>query len=84
MDAGNLLGLDLGGRGLKFAGDYSEVGCFSYSSGGLKGKVFYGTGGTIQQMKQDVSLRKFRPNGYDCSTEGKWHSFFTIFYNRKA
>ena len=74
--------MDLGGRGLNFARDFKVTfGCFSFSRGGLKGIVFYGTGGTIEQMKEDVSPGKFRPNGYDCPTEGKCHSsvpFHTI------
>jgi hypothetical protein len=71
MEAATRLGLNKGGFGYDFVGVYSEVGCFSYISGTYKGTVFYGTGGTIQQMKEDVPVAKFRPNGYDCSTEGK-------------
>ena len=71
MDAAKRLDLDLGGEGYTFVGDYSEVGCYAYASGMLKGLAFYGTGGTIQQMQEALTAPKYRPNGYDCLAEGK-------------
>ena len=71
--------MDAGGFGYSFVGDYSEVGCFSYRIGRFDGSVFYGTGGTIQQIQENVSGTKYRPKGYDC-LEGKC---FFVLYNLK-
>ena len=77
LDAGKSLGLNLGSAHFPFVGDYSEVGCFS-KGGSVKGSVFYGTGGSIHEMKQNVSGGKFRPKGYDCLTTGRSYYIFNI------
>ena len=69
--AGSNLGLTLGTSRFRLEGNYSEVGCFAYSTGYFTGSVFYGTGGTIEQMENDLIAPKFRPQGYDCDGEGK-------------
>ena len=83
MDAGKRLGLKLGFSHSQYSipfecspSECGDVGCWSFKNGGmLKGSVFYGTGGTTEQMKQDPSPHetlgsKFRPNGHDCLITG--------------
>ena len=65
-DIAKNLGLSLGGEGYSFAGDFSVKGCYAYSSGKYAGKVYYGTGGTTEQMKKSVSGQAHRLAGYDC------------------
>jgi hypothetical protein len=43
-------GLEVGGSGYSFAGEYFQVGCYAYNTGGLDGHAFFGTGGSVQQM----------------------------------
>ena len=81
LNAGKSLGLNIGHADFTFVGDYSEVGCFVYTSGSFKGSVFYGTGGEIHQMKQDVSGGKFRPQGYDCLTTGRSYYIYLRFHS---
>ena len=80
-DAGSRLGLQLGG-GTEFAGghypfakDYYEKGCHVYTRGPLANMVFFGTGGTQDQMKTNLyriyEKTMYRPGGHDC--EGKIH-----------
>ena len=59
-------------EGITFAGagNYTTKGCYAYSSGTYKGKVYYGTGGTPDQMKSSLSGNKYRPAGYDCNKSG--------------
>ena len=50
-----------------FAGSHFIYGCYAYKNGPYNGRMFYGTGGNLEQMKeapwnQDV----YRPKGYDC------------------
>mmetsp|Transcript_107637 Transcript_107637/g.197688 ORF Transcript_107637/g.197688 Transcript_107637/m.197688 type:complete len:342 (+) Transcript_107637:80-1105(+) len=60
------LGLQPGGNGVDFAGDYSLKGCYSYASGSYKGYAFYGTGGSEAENRADASEPKIRVPGYDC------------------
>ena len=64
-DVANSLGLTFGG-----SGSYSNKGCYAYSSGTYKGKVYYGNGGTTDEMKTLLSGTKYRPAGYDCINSG--------------
>ena len=71
-DAVTNLGLNFGGDGYSFTGDYEMKGCFTYKSDTKYGKkkiAFYGTGGTDEQIKGSKHLddNKYRPLGYDCS-----------------
>lgn len=68
-DAGKRLGLKMGGGSYNFAGDYSTKGCYTKKGGSNDGMVFYGVGGTEQQMKKSLSAPKYRPDGYDCLTQ---------------
>jgi hypothetical protein len=62
-------GLQLGGADYKFTGGYSTKGCYAYSTGKYKGMSFFGTGGSLEQMKASVRSPKYRPTGYDaCSS----------------
>ena len=70
--AANNIGLTKGGLGFSFQGDYSTKGCYAYKDGDYKGHFYYGTGGTEQKMKEDVTGQKFRPQGYDCANKGRW------------
>ena len=64
------MGLIIGGAGYEFAGDYTPKGCYTYSSGTYKGRAYYGTGGTLDQMKTLPGGNKYRPVGYDCNYPG--------------
>ena len=65
-DVANALGLSLGGVGYSFASDYSQKGCYAYSSGKYAGKAYYGTGGTTEEMKKSLNGQAHRLSGYDC------------------
>ena len=72
--AANHLNKRTGGGGHNFIEDASagyEYGCYGYNSGKYSGIIFYGSGGTTDQMKTSLNYPKYRPKGYDCSTEGK-------------
>ena len=70
IKAGKLLGLIIGGKGYKFAGNYGTKGCYAYHSGIFGGRIYYGTGGNQKQMKSKAYYPKFRPTGYDCTEKG--------------
>jgi hypothetical protein len=55
--------------GLKFkdAGSFAVKGCYAYKDGKYAKKVYYGRGGTKEQMMASPEAPKYRPNGYDCS-----------------
>ena len=53
-------GLELGGGGHEFAGDYGTKGLYYYTSGTYKGQAFFGTGGTAAQESAAVSPPKSR------------------------
>jgi hypothetical protein len=56
------LGLQLGGHGIPFAGNYGVKGLYAYSSGDYKGMAFFGTGGTNAEMIAPVtSPSQYRP-----------------------
>ena len=69
-DSANSLGLTLGGGGYPFKSHFKIKGCYAYSSGKYAGLVFYGTGGTPDQMKTVLSGEKYRPTGYNCIVAG--------------
>ena len=71
-DAANSLGLMIGGNGYTFAGPYNPKGCYAYSSGTLNNRVYYGTGGTLDQFKDLLGAdpTRYRPVGYDCNYPG--------------
>ena len=65
--------LKRGGNGYKFVGDYGTKGCYAYESGDWANLAFYGTGGSVKEMKEQLTNDKknrFRPIGYDCSLTG--------------
>ena len=69
--AGERLGLELGGGGYEFIGDYATKGCYAYNeeSSNYGGKIFYGTGGTEEDMREDPSKDdQYRPLGFDCAS----------------
>ena len=70
LDSITSLGLDQGGNGYSFSGDYGTKGCYAYDSGGNANMAFYGTGGTADEMKSTLASPKYRPKGYDCVTQG--------------
>ena len=74
--AADKLGFEKGGLNYKFQGNYGGKGCYAYKDGYFKGHVYYGTGGTEQKMKEDVTGPKFRPQGYDCAKKGGWQHKF--------
>ena len=64
--------LKLGGDSYNFAGIYETKGCYAYDSGTFSGQLFYGIGGTIEEMKKVPSKdEQHRPEGYDCRTKCK-------------
>ena len=63
-------GLELGGRGYKFASAiHTRDGCYTYSTGEFKGYAYYGLGGDSKSISEpfDVTNNYYRPEGYDCS-----------------
>ena len=62
--------MELGGNGYDFAGDYGTKGCYAYNDGKYSNKVYYGNGGTEEQMTTSLEDPKYRPDGHDCSSEG--------------
>ena len=69
LDAGKRLNLQVGGGGYEFADHYSTKGCYAYDSGNAKyaGMMYYGTGGTTEQMQESLTAPMYRPKGYDCA-----------------
>ena len=53
-------GLTLGGAGYAFEGTYATKGLYTYSSGGCFGMAFFGTGGTIADMRGPCSKPTMR------------------------
>jgi hypothetical protein len=53
-------GLELGGGGTEFAGDYGTKGLYTYTLGKYKGMAFFGTGGTAAEESAAVSAPKGR------------------------
>merc|ERR1719336_2232536 len=68
--AAQLSGLDEGGNGFEFEGDYTQKGCYAYSSGEHAGKAFYGLGGSYAEISNPITNRDdtYRPLGWDCSS----------------
>ena len=73
IDAAETLGLTSGSRvkGESFADeDHVLKGCYAYSSGTYKGTYWYGTGGSLAEIKDTLEggerLRYYRPKGFDC------------------
>ena len=54
-------GLNLGGHGFNFAGNYNTKGLYSYHTGKYKGMAFFGTGGSIDEMTLKLDGNKYRP-----------------------
>ena len=54
------MGLIAGGCGYSFVSTYPTKGCYTYSAGSCKDKVFYGLGGTAAQREAAVSGNKVR------------------------
>ena len=72
----------MGGNGYSFTDDYDTKGCFAHKDGVYGGSIFYGNGGTIEQMKEPLNDPLYRPKGYDCiKEEGKL--YFFSFYLQK-
>ena len=75
------LNLKLGGNGYDFAGVYGSKGCYAYSEGSYKGRVYYGLCGTKEApkdctkgdaaeqalLKLAVASPKYRIANADCS-----------------
>ena len=78
--AGARLGLTLGGNGHPFVGKYSTKGCYAYNCGKYNGRMYYGTGGTMEQMKESPDAPKYRPKGYDYDCSGN-SKFSILFFN---
>ena len=73
-DAINTLGLQQGGNGVSFSGNFGSKGCYAYESGSYANMAFYGTGGTEDQIKAALTSPKYRPTGHDCNTQGTFRS----------
>ena len=61
----------MGGAGSSFEGPYTWKGCYGYSGGHFNGRLYYGTGGTIEEMQETLASPRYRPIGYDCPVNGK-------------
>ena len=60
--------LEEGGAGHAFEGDYSQKGCYAYSSGEYANRAYYGLGGSDSEISSPTtnSDETYRPEGYDC------------------
>ena len=65
------MGLEIGGLDSNFEGTYTWKGCYAYSGGQYNGRIYYGTGGTTEEMQETLESPRYRPTGYDCPVEGK-------------
>ena len=68
--AGEKSGLEFGGGGYEFIGEYETKGCYAYTeeSSDYGGRIYYGIGGERDDMKMDPSKdNQYRPLGYDCT-----------------
>ena len=72
LDAINSLGLEQGGRGYAFSGDYSTKGCYAYEAEDTKyaNMAFYGTGGSEDEMKTILAKPQYRPLIHNCDITG--------------
>ena len=50
-------GVELGGAGYEFAGDYGNKGCYFYTSGPYADRAYFGTGGSDAQMQEGLPKR---------------------------
>jgi len=66
-EVANAMGFELGGKGYEFAGDYNTKGCYGYEDGHYAKRMYYGEGGTEDEMKEIPDKPKIRPDGYDCN-----------------
>ena len=69
----------LGGDGGKsnFEGDFEIKGCFAFDNPNYFNSLtdlYYGTGGSEEDMKIPPPVPKYRPSGYDCRIAGTNHS----------
>ena len=65
-------------------GSYATKGCYSYYEGQYKGKIWFGTGGTEEEMKKTLvpnSHKIFRPPWFDCKGNTLYFSWFKTFIN---
>ena len=70
-DAAKARGKEIGGKGYEFASSsHSTKGCYGYRDGAYFDHVYYGTGGTLTEMKRELKSPKFRPLGHDCNSAG--------------
>ena len=60
-DTANVLGLSLGTAVYPFAGSYTIRGCYYYATGQYANTAFFGTGGSISQMRSTLGANTFRP-----------------------
>ena len=58
--AATSMGLQLGGNGYAFAGNYGSKGCYYYPSGSYGNMAYFGAGGTVEQMATALSGSKAR------------------------
>jgi len=63
--AAERLGLQTGGTGWDFSGDFGTKGCYTYTSGKYEGRAYYGTGGTAADRKKILESPKARVAGHD-------------------
>ena len=68
IDAAENLGLTR--KGERYSGEYVLKGCYAYSSGSNRGTYWYGTGGSVADIKDSLEgegkLSYYRPKGFDC------------------
>ena len=54
------------GKKFQYSKNYKTKGCYGYKSGQYVRTLWYGTGGTEEDKKSDLTGETFRPQGYDC------------------
>ena len=68
------MGLQIGDGGYGFVKTYSTTkGCYAYNSSWWEAaRIYYGIGGTTQEMQESPPSPAYRPKGYDCSIGGHY------------
>ena len=69
--------------------EYKTKGCYGYIKGGQNASwqdefvdyIYYGTGGTKEQIQYEVSPPYYRPPGFDCRYDGNTIQTFFIFHS---
>ena len=77
--------MELGKGDALFADFHRIKGCHAFKTGFYKNSVFYGLGGNKKEISEplDSDAIAYRPEGYDCSSNGNTLISFSLSDNQK-